>query len=204
MTKQPTQQRARAKVRRILDTAKQLFLEGNYFEVTTNQIAREAGVSIGTLYTYFADKEAILAALLEEYDESFNDVFAHVDTQESFNLFRNDKKEWLGRLIDQLVNSEDRQFHLQIEMLAHAVPAARQVQERHSERIKDLVHQCCLYYTNGGDVKNLKTLSTIIFDFTTALVDELLYTDHTSQERDRIRQSGIDSLTLIIERNIDQ
>lgn len=202
--KQPTQQRARVKVRRILDTSKKLFLEGNYFEVTTNQIAREAGVSIGTLYTYFADKEAILATLLEEYDESFNNVFERIDTQESFDLFRSDKKEWLGRLIDQLIDSEDRQFHIQIEMLAHAVPAARQVQKRHSEKIKDLVHQCCLYYTNGGNVENLKTLSTVIFDFTTALVDELLYTDHTSQEHDRIRQTGIDALALIIERNIDQ
>lgn len=40
-------------------------LEGNYRDgLTTNHIAKKAGVSIGSLYQYFPNKEAILAELL--------------------------------------------------------------------------------------------------------------------------------------------
>ena len=38
---------------------------GDYVAVTTNHIARRAGVSVGTLYEFFPNKEAIVAALTE-------------------------------------------------------------------------------------------------------------------------------------------
>lgn len=37
------------------------------FSATTNRIAAEAGVSVGTLYEYFPDKQALLVALAERH-----------------------------------------------------------------------------------------------------------------------------------------
>ena len=39
------------------------------WSATTNRIAREAGVSIGSLYEYFPDKQALLVALAERHVE---------------------------------------------------------------------------------------------------------------------------------------
>ncbi|MBE9373749.1 TetR/AcrR family transcriptional regulator [Saccharopolyspora sp. HNM0983] len=63
----PKQQRSRELVGRILSTAGELFAERGYAETTTNAVADRAGVSVGSLYQFFADKDEILTALQEEW-----------------------------------------------------------------------------------------------------------------------------------------
>ena len=64
--REPRQARARATVSFVLDAAAQVFAERGY-AATTNEIAARAGVSIGTLYQYFADKDALLVALAKRH-----------------------------------------------------------------------------------------------------------------------------------------
>lgn len=69
----------------ILDAAAELFVEQGYSATKVSQIARKAGVTAGTLYVYYKNKEAILQevvmktinsifdasdAILEKYDGS--------------------------------------------------------------------------------------------------------------------------------------
>nr|WP_152992323.1 TetR/AcrR family transcriptional regulator [Nonomuraea pusilla] len=65
--KQPRQQRSRETVAVILEAAAQLFQRHGYAGATTNKIAERAGVSIGSLYQYFPNKDALLVALAEHY-----------------------------------------------------------------------------------------------------------------------------------------
>jgi AcrR family transcriptional regulator len=65
--KHPRQQRSRETVGVILEAAAQLFNRHGYRETTTNKIAERAGVSIGSLYQYFPNKDALLVALAEHY-----------------------------------------------------------------------------------------------------------------------------------------
>ena len=53
------------KARQILDGAKAAFLEMGYEGASTDEIARRAGVSKGTLYNYFPDKRTLFAAFVE-------------------------------------------------------------------------------------------------------------------------------------------
>jgi AcrR family transcriptional regulator len=59
------QERARARVERILDTTVELLEEIDVETLTTAAIAKRAGVPIGSVYHYFASREEILAALVE-------------------------------------------------------------------------------------------------------------------------------------------
>jgi AcrR family transcriptional regulator len=52
--------------RRLLDSALTTFLREGYQGTTVEQVAEEAGVSRQTLYNYFADKEELFIALVEE------------------------------------------------------------------------------------------------------------------------------------------
>ncbi|WP_158702440.1 TetR/AcrR family transcriptional regulator [Kitasatospora sp. MMS16-BH015] len=69
-TAAPQQQRSREKVARILAATAGLLETTPYEELGTKLIAAEAGVSIGALYRYFADREAILVALLRGWQRS--------------------------------------------------------------------------------------------------------------------------------------
>ncbi len=59
----PVQKRSQQSINEILDSTAQLLDRDGYHAVSTNQIAKNAHVSIGTVYRYFADKDAIIVAL---------------------------------------------------------------------------------------------------------------------------------------------
>jgi AcrR family transcriptional regulator len=61
----PRQERSLTKVEFMLEAAMQLLDEAGLELFTTKAVAAKAGVSIGTLYQYFDDKQALLDALVE-------------------------------------------------------------------------------------------------------------------------------------------
>jgi len=61
--------RSQRTVDAILFAASQILRSEGPGAITTDRVARAAGVSIGSLYQYFANKEAILAALRERHGE---------------------------------------------------------------------------------------------------------------------------------------
>jgi AcrR family transcriptional regulator len=65
--KQPRQVRAELTRQRILTAAAHVFADHGYPAGTTNRIAERAGISIGSLYQYFPNKDAILAELLTRH-----------------------------------------------------------------------------------------------------------------------------------------
>lgn len=54
------------KARRILDSARSLFLDKGFDLVSMDAIARDAGVSKATLYVHFASKDALLNTLVDD------------------------------------------------------------------------------------------------------------------------------------------
>ncbi|WP_410873353.1 TetR/AcrR family transcriptional regulator [Nocardia sp. A7] len=73
--RRPSQERAKATREHILDVAAQLFGERGIADTSTNRIAAQAEVSIGTVYRYFSDRsvmvEELLARLLGDIEQRF-------------------------------------------------------------------------------------------------------------------------------------
>lgn len=67
--KQPSQERSRQTVAAVLEAAAQVFSSVGYGAATTARIAERAGVSVGSLYQFFSNKEALLVALGERHVE---------------------------------------------------------------------------------------------------------------------------------------
>lgn len=67
LRRMPTQGRALDKVNRALDAAERLLHQEGVDAITMPRVAEEAGVSVGALYQYLPDREAIVAALSAEY-----------------------------------------------------------------------------------------------------------------------------------------
>lgn len=70
----PVQKRGQQRVEAILDAAEAVFGEMGVEAATTNAIAERAGASVGSLYHFFANKDAILYALAERYAETMQGV----------------------------------------------------------------------------------------------------------------------------------
>src|SRR5215510_5098878 len=64
--KQPRQRRSKETVEAILEAAARILVRHGYDGANTNRIAAAAGVSVGSLYQYFPNKESLVAALAAE------------------------------------------------------------------------------------------------------------------------------------------
>lgn len=61
--KLPQQDRSKVTVDAILTATTHILIEEGYDKASTNRIAERAGISIGSLYQYFPNKESLIAAL---------------------------------------------------------------------------------------------------------------------------------------------
>lgn len=129
--KLPIQERSKDTVGVILEAAAHVFMEKGYAAGTTNHIARKAGVSIGSLYQYFPNKDAILVSLAEQHLESAKGEIGEIlleaaaDKTSIVNLIR--------RIVDAMIR-----MHMQ-------APRLHQVIFEEAPLPEDLKHQLNAY-----------------------------------------------------------
>ena len=72
--KQASQERSRATVDALVEATARILVREGFDRASTNRIAQEAGVSIGSLYQYFPSKEALVAAAIERHTQELMQV----------------------------------------------------------------------------------------------------------------------------------
>lgn len=76
--------RSEARQRQILGCAKRVFAERGYHAANVSHICAAAGIGRGTLYQYFANKQAVLTAILRETLERVRALMAQQSRQVAF------------------------------------------------------------------------------------------------------------------------
>jgi AcrR family transcriptional regulator len=71
----PRQARSKERVERILDAAAHVFAEAGYEAATTEAIAARAETSIGSVYQFFPNKDALFGAISARYFERVGALF---------------------------------------------------------------------------------------------------------------------------------
>lgn len=101
MTKQTKlQKRAQVTKESIIEAALLILNEDGSKNFTTNKIAEKAGVSIGSLYQYFSNKESMLnQILLKRYEEDMTFLYNHI-----IKIEANDGASFLDKLCDIIWN----------------------------------------------------------------------------------------------------
>ena len=72
--KLPKQARSRFTVEAILAATTHILVEEGYEKANTNRIAERAGISIGSLYQYFPNKESLLTALMNQHAQEMAEL----------------------------------------------------------------------------------------------------------------------------------
>jgi AcrR family transcriptional regulator len=124
----PVQRRARGvqRIASILDAAEIVFAEVGYDEATTNRIAAQAGISPGSLYQFFANKEEIAQALTTRYAEELESIYSAVFSAESATL---PLSIWLDQSFDALIAFHPA--HPAFHVLLNAPPSLQGVRLAH-------------------------------------------------------------------------
>ncbi|MEW5683935.1 MAG: TetR/AcrR family transcriptional regulator [Pseudomonadota bacterium] len=66
--KSASQDRSRATVEALVEATARILVRDGFDKASTNRIGHEAGVSVGSLYQYFPNKEALVVAVIERHN----------------------------------------------------------------------------------------------------------------------------------------
>ncbi len=73
--KRPSQSRSKVTVDAMIQAMTRVLVKEGYDGASTNRVAREAGVSIGTLYQYFPSKDSLVLAVMEQHANAITTRF---------------------------------------------------------------------------------------------------------------------------------
>ncbi|MFI2809868.1 MULTISPECIES: TetR/AcrR family transcriptional regulator [Microbulbifer] len=131
--REPVQARARERTRRILDTTGRLLEEVGLNDLTTILIAKDLGVSVGSLYHYFPNKHAILYAMGEQWLASMTTALEELGQSgvEDMSL-----QEFIAELVDRLLKVyREQRGLLPLVQAMWGIPELHELDERHDELI---------------------------------------------------------------------
>lgn len=189
--KQPKQARSKELVEAVLTAATRVF-DKEGLTATTNRVAEEAGVSVGSLYQYFPNKESLLAALAERHVDRATAliravVHAHQDSG-SVEIF-------IKALISAVLKEHRDHAHLRplLRTMGSQVP---ELQERFTHCIRDaqaaIVQQLERLHP---DVPNPKIRASVV----SAAVDGVLHSEQELPVDDALEHELIAMCTRYLE-----
>jgi AcrR family transcriptional regulator len=100
----PKQARSRKTKEKIIQAAIKLFQARGYEKTTSNDIASEAGVSVGSFYVYFTDKRQLLLNIFDRLaDDLFKNIFDNVKAE---HLFDSDLRGKIRQAVANTINEK--------------------------------------------------------------------------------------------------
>ena len=87
----------------ILDTAKKEFMEKGYNDASVRSIAKQAGLTTGAVFRYFADKESLFAALVSPVADHMLDLYRK-GGERGFDSLTNGHPENMWNISDEVIS----------------------------------------------------------------------------------------------------
>ncbi len=105
--KTPQQSRSVITVQAIYDATIQVLLKEGHERLTTVRVAQRAGVSVGTLYQYFPNKQSLLFAVLEQHMDKVTSAVEEVCAANHFEPLEVMVTELVNRFVDAKLTDRD-------------------------------------------------------------------------------------------------
>ena len=125
----PVQERGRRRVQQLLTAAAEVIAEVGVDNATTNAVAARASTSVGVLYKFFPNKQALVEALAQRYVDSIDDLLLRQEQEGISRRPLHEAIDWVVRAIVRL--------HEQNPAFQHVYRAARGSGESQGARLLD-------------------------------------------------------------------
>ncbi len=173
LLKIPRQRRSAEMIHRVLDTGMELLDKYGHERFTTNHIADAAGISTGSLYQYFANKEMIVAGIVERSvlasQLMIRELFAAGSGLPADQLIRNGLTMLLAELAP-YQNVTREIFQTQPLLSDTAVPAV--VESFMMDVLRDyIINNADRYRFQGGVAAMYVAINSVVYMFLKWIVD---------------------------------
>jgi len=163
----PSQERAIRTRASLVDAAKAEFSQRGYASTTAKSIAERAGVSTGSFYQYFRDKDQVLYELADDMRVRVaQQLFAHLESEGEFPTTRETRiarvREEVRALVDVIIayHRDDPGLHAVLTERRHADPV---LEERSSRAESILVARIGMILRALGSPGDIEATSFVIF-----------------------------------------
>ena len=177
----PRQQRGQDTVQAVLRAAGEEIERAGLDHLSTKRIAAAAGISVGSLYGYFPNKESIVAALLETW---LARVYEAIDSMHPRHGGRQDVFTYLTAQMERALQVYDDQPGLgALFGMIMALPALHGMARRHGERVSASLATALAHYAPRADPADVRSVAHTI----PVMCHELLAAATLNKEVDRAR-----------------
>lgn len=191
----PTQERALKKRQALLDAAQLEFTEKDFEQTTAKSITERAGVSIGTFYQYFDNKEEILLLLTQARFD-----FLHQSIQEPdlriFNEAEQDIKGLFRKILNLIYDyhKNDPGFHQVLEHRRCIDPELNEV----IEKGESVLIERTKMFVRMFNCDNPDTVAFCLFSMAEGLVHRHVFTNSRVGKK-KVIDLGVDMLSAYFE-----
>ncbi|MCG8392100.1 MAG: TetR/AcrR family transcriptional regulator [Pseudomonadales bacterium] len=190
MRKRPQQQRSRVMVQALIDATGKVIQQQGLDNTTTARIAEVAGVSVGSLYQYFGDKDALIAALMKSLADDIGAGLKRLPIMDSVDM-----TSMVGSAIRfgfAVLHSRDG-LYLELVRNWHRLPT-NQVVDVLQQHFMELARLYFLRHHQNYPIRNLEVRVFIV-------TNSVLFTmvRHISQDNGLIRENELaEELTRMV------
>lgn len=199
MPRKPQQERAKATVNAIVEAGFFCVAEHGTDGTTTHHIADKAGVSVGSLYEYFSDKQAVFEAMNERLSADVAELLAGLTP----TLAQEDIRVALRHLLDafrELLERDNGRYlaYVPHAMLLHA--------EQHTAPVEkalfDLVMQFVMRRPEAARLRNVSTMSYLFIHSGIFTMIRFLTDPHPPMTFEELTEGLIDMVSHYVEREL--
>lgn len=160
MRRRPSQERAHGTLDAVLKAAEQEIAQGGLDRLTTKRIAATAGLSVGAVYEYFPNKEAVIGELIQRWLVRVFDELDAVHPRHGAGL------DLLSFVLEQMQRAvrlyQDQPGLGALLGMLTAMPALRAVLDDHDERMTASVCSALAFYVPRAEAAELRATAVSI------------------------------------------
>jgi AcrR family transcriptional regulator len=173
----PKQERSRESKNSIINAGLKLFSDKGYYKTNSKEIAKEAGVSIGSFYMYFRDKKDLFKEILVYYHDKIKNVLKSIEI-ESF-IRSGDGKKFLRHIIDKLIEAHDiyPEFHRELNVMSQSDVEINKIHEDSMRASVDLTKSMLYPWKSKLRVKDFDAAALIVQKTIEETVHAMLFSD---------------------------